>query len=84
MIDTNHLLKATAAWTSIVYAVCYFVVATYPQTRMMTLRYGMHMDLNFTSGYFGLSYFISGLIIWNLITLLSVWLFAFLFNTIKK
>ncbi|OGZ66531.1 MAG: hypothetical protein A3D34_00670 [Candidatus Staskawiczbacteria bacterium RIFCSPHIGHO2_02_FULL_33_16] len=84
MINTNHLLKVTSAWTSIVYVVCYVGVAMYPPIRMMTMRYAIHADVNFVSGYFGLGYFISGLIIWNVIALLSVWLFAWLFNTIKQ
>lgn len=84
MINIKHLLKVTLIWTSVVYAICYFGVAIYPPVRIMTMRYAMHADVNFVSGYFGLEYFISGLIIWNLITLLGVWFFAFLFNTIKQ
>ncbi|OGZ70739.1 MAG: hypothetical protein A3F47_00460 [Candidatus Staskawiczbacteria bacterium RIFCSPHIGHO2_12_FULL_38_11] len=83
MINIKHLLKVTSAWTSIIYVVCYAGVAMYSPIRVMTMRYAMHMDFTFTSGYFGLGYFISGLIIWNVIALLSVWLFAWLFNTIK-
>ncbi|OGZ64810.1 MAG: hypothetical protein A3A98_02235 [Candidatus Staskawiczbacteria bacterium RIFCSPLOWO2_01_FULL_40_39] len=84
MINIIHLLKVTAAWTSIIYTVCYLGVAMYPPVRMMTMRYALHADINFVSGYFGLGYFISGLIIWNIIALLAVWFFAWLFNTIKQ
>ena len=83
MIEIRHLLKVTVAWTSIVYAICYFGVSMYPPIRMMTWRYAMHMDWNVASGYFGFGYFISGLIIWNVVALLGVWLFALLFNKIK-
>ena len=84
MINIIHLLKVTAAWTSIIYTVCYLGVAMYPPVRMMTMRYALHADINFVSGYFGLGYFISGLIIWNIIALLAVWFFDWLFNTIKQ
>ena len=84
MININHLLKVTSAWISIAYVVCYAGVAMFPPIRMMTMRYAMHMDWSVTSGYFGLGYFISGLIIWNVVALLAVWLFAWLFNTIKQ
>ncbi|OGZ62441.1 MAG: hypothetical protein A3C58_03540 [Candidatus Staskawiczbacteria bacterium RIFCSPHIGHO2_02_FULL_34_10] len=84
MINIKHLLKVTSVWTSIVYVICYAEVAMYPPIRMMTMRYAMHADVNFVSGYFGLGYFISGLIIWNVIALLAVWFFAWLFNTIKQ
>ena len=49
MINTNHLLKVTSAWISIVYVVCYAGVAMFPPIRMMTMRYAMHMDWNVTS-----------------------------------
>ncbi len=84
MINIKHLLKVTSAWISIIYAICYFGVAAYPPVRVMTMRYAMHADVNFVSGYFGLGYFISGLIVWNVAALLTVWLFAYLFNTIKQ
>ncbi|MEK7658619.1 MAG: DUF5676 family membrane protein [Patescibacteria group bacterium] len=83
MKNINHLLKVTSAWTSIVYVICYAGVAVYPPIRIMTMRYAMHADVNFVSSYFGFGYFISGLIIWNVAALAGVWLFAFLFNTIK-
>ncbi len=84
MINIKHLLKVTAIWTSTVYVVCYVGVALYPPVRTMTMRYAMHADVNVVSTYFGLAYFISGLIIWNAAALFLVWLFAWLFNTIKQ
>ncbi len=84
MINTKHLLKVTLAWTSIVYAVCYTGVAVYPASRVMLMRYAMHTDFSLASNYFGIGYFISGLIIWNIIAILCVWLFAILFNKIKE
>lgn len=84
MININHLLKVVSAWTSIIYAICYLGVASYPPVRMMTMRYAMHADATFTSSYFGFGYFISGLIIWNVVAIFCAWLFAFLFNTIKQ
>lgn len=84
MINITHLLKVTSAWTSIIYVICYSGVAVYPPIRLMTMRYAMHANVNFASGYFGAGYFISGLIIWNTAALLAVWLFAFLFNAIKQ
>lgn len=84
MINTKHLIKVMMAWTSIVYAVCYIGVALIPSTRVWYMRYALHGDSPFTSDYFGLGYFISGLIIWNVVAILGAWLFASLFNTIKK
>lgn len=83
MINTKHLLKVASVWTSIVYVVCYGGVAIYPPIRILMMRYALHADVTMTSNYFGIGYFIYGLIIWNIITILGAWLFALLFNKIK-
>lgn len=83
MIDTKRLLKVTSAWISIVYAVCYAGVAIYAPIRPLFMRYALHADVAMQSGFFGISYFISGLIIWNVVAVAAVWLFAYLFNRIK-
>lgn len=84
MINTKHLLKVAAAWISIVYAVCYAGVALYPASRELFMRYSLHSDITYKSDYFSFGYFVSGLIIWNIVTVLGVWLFAALYNQIKK
>ena len=84
MIDIKHLLKATSAWISVVYAVCYAGVALFPSTRQLFMRFALHADSQFVSDYFSFGYFISGLVIWNIVAALGVWLFAYLFNAIKK
>lgn len=83
MINIKHLLKVFSAWTSIVYTICYFGVAIYPPIRILTAKYALHTDVAITSSYFGIGYFISGLIIWNIVALFGAWLFAWLFNVIK-
>lgn len=85
MINLQHLLKVTVAWTSIVYTVCFAGVALVPGVRPGFMRYGMHVG-NFDMGRDILTFgtFLSGLVIWNIIALLAVWLFAALFNGIKK
>jgi len=84
MIDIKHLLRVASAWISVVYIVCYAGVAIYPPVRPLFMRSALHADVALTSGYFGVGYFISGLIIWNVAAVAGVWLFAYLFNTIKK
>ena len=84
MINTKHLLKVASAWVSAVYAVCYLGVALFPSSRNLYMKYALHADVSLKSNYFGIGYFITGLIIWNVIALLGAWLFAYLFNAIKK
>ncbi|MBI2355884.1 MAG: hypothetical protein HYV13_01590 [Candidatus Doudnabacteria bacterium] len=84
MININHLLKVAAAWISIVYVICYAGVAMFPGIRPGFMRYGLHMGIDMGQNILTFGTFVSGLVIWNVITLLAVWLFAALFNVIKK
>lgn len=84
MINVQHLLKVTSVWTSIVYAICFVSIAIYPSVRDLFVRFSFHADVSFVSNYLSVGYFLSGLVIWNIVTVGSVWLFAYLFNTIKK
>jgi len=84
MIDIKHLLKVTSAWISVVYIVCYAGAAIYPPIRDLFMQYALHTKTTFVSDYFGAGYFISGLIIWNIVSLLAVGLFGYLFNSMKK
>lgn len=84
MININHLLKVSAAWISVTYIICYVGVWIYPPVRTLFMRYALHGELIVSSGYFGIGNFIAGLIIWNIVTLIGVWIFAYLFNSIKK
>ncbi|OGE87869.1 MAG: hypothetical protein A3J07_04130 [Candidatus Doudnabacteria bacterium RIFCSPLOWO2_02_FULL_49_13] len=84
MINLKHLLKVSAAWVSIVYAVCFAGVAMFPLLRPGFMRYGLHMGIDMGRNILTFGTFISGLIIWNVIALLAVWLFVTLFNSIKK
>jgi len=84
MINTKHLLKVVSAWISIVYVICYLGVAIYPPIRDLFMRYSLHADTVLRSDFFSFGYFISGLIIWNIVAMAGVWLFAALFNKIKR
>lgn len=83
MINTKRLLKVTSAWISIAYAICYVGVAIYPPVRSLFMKYSLHAEVSLKSDFFSFGYFISGLIVWNIVTILAVWLFTFLFNKIK-
>ena len=84
MINTSHLLKVSAAWISIIYAVCFAGVALVPEIRSGFMLYALHTNVAMGNNVLTLGTFISGLVIWNTITLFAVWLFTFLFNKIRK
>lgn len=84
MINTKHLLRVGAAWISIVYVICYVGVAIFGGIRPGFMRYALHMNAVMGQNVLTFGTFLSGLVIWNIIALVSFWLFATLFNTIKK
>jgi len=84
MINTMRLLKVASAWISIVYAICFAGVALFPGVRPGFMRYGLHMGVDFGRNILTLGTFVSGLVIWNVLMFLGAWLFATLWNSIKK
>ncbi|GEM_PF-1032250 len=84
MINTRHLLQVTAAWVSIVYAVCFLGVALFPGIRSAFMYYGLHTTTILGENVMTWATFISGLLVWNVIASLAVGLFAVLFNKIQQ
>ncbi len=83
MINTKHIQKVTVAWISIVWTVCYVGVLLFPNIRSTFMLYALHTTTNLGGNVMTLTTFVSGLVIWNVIALLAVSLFAYLFNRIK-
>jgi len=83
MINTKHVLKVTAMWTSIVWTICYIGVLLFPGIRGAFLLYGLHTATSLGQDVMTLTTFVSGLVIWNVIAYLAVGMFAMLFNRIN-
>lgn len=71
------------AWTTVLYIVCYAVVALWPESRNLFMQYGLHSNFDMGTQNLGVTPFISGLIIWNIVDVISVWLFVALYKAIK-
>lgn len=84
MNNIKHLLKVAVAWTSIAYTVCYLVVWLVPQTRDLFLTTALHAIVPVTSGPFTIGTYVIGLIVWDLLVVVGVWLFVYLWNAIKS
>lgn len=82
-MNITHLLKVAVAWTSIVWTICYLGVALVPGIREGFMLYALHVNMTLGENVMTLTTFISGLIIWNIVALLAVWLFAYLYNTVR-
>ena len=89
MINTQKIIKVAMAWTSIVYVVCFAFVGMMPGIRPGFMMYGLHTNAYSMMRQYGFqdiltfTTLISGLVIWNVIAVLGVWLFASLWNRIK-
>lgn len=84
MINTQRLIKASVLWMTIMYVICFVAAALFPSIRSGFMLYGLHADIEVGRDVITFGTFVSGLIIWNIITYLSVWLFAILYNSTKK
>lgn len=84
MINVNHLIRVSMAWVSILYVVCYALVALFPMARSGFMMYGLHTKMMVGQNIFSVGTFVWGLIIWNIIAIIAFGLFATLYNSIKK
>lgn len=84
MININHLVKVSMVWISISYVICFLGVALFPSIRPQFMLYALHTNLDTGQNVMTLGTFISGLIIWNILTAIGVWLFAVLYNGMRK
>jgi len=85
MINTQRLLKVSAAWMSVVYVVCFGGVAFFPGIREAFMNYALHAtNVGLGENVMTLMTFITGLIIWDVIASAAAWLFAVLWNGIKQ
>lgn len=83
-MNTSQLFKVTAVWISVVYIVCFGGVALFPGIREAFMKYALHTDITTGSDIMTLTTFISGLIIWNVIAIVAVWLYIALRNYFIK
>lgn len=83
MIEMKHAQKVAVSWTTIVYAVCYSVVALFPGTREWFMESALHAEYNAGPSIMTVNTFVSGILIWNVIAVIAVWLFVTLHNYFK-
>ncbi|MBI3627375.1 MAG: hypothetical protein HY220_01310 [Candidatus Sungbacteria bacterium] len=84
MINTIQALKVAASWASIVYIICFGGVALLPGIRPWFMEYALHTQIDTGTNVMTLATFITGLIVWNIIAVLAVWLYIGLNNYFKK
>jgi hypothetical protein len=71
------------AWISILYVICFTAVAIYLQIRTLFAKYALHIELDLGAAVMTPFTFVTGLILWNIAAVVSLGLFAVLFNKIR-
>jgi hypothetical protein len=83
MNNLKHLLTVVAAWTAIAYAACYAIIALFPGVRELFVKTALHADVSMTPVPFDIGTLVVGLIFWEIIVILGVWLYAYLYKTVR-
>lgn len=83
MLNMGKILKVGAIWTSIVYIVCFGGVALFPGIREWFMEYALHMSVDLGKNIATFGAFFSGIIIWNILSVLGLSLFVTLFNNMN-
>lgn len=84
-MNTTRAVKIGLAWINITYILCYVIAGLLPAgARPSILPYVLHLSVGPVENIFTLGNFVIGLIIWNLIVGVGIWLVGFLANSIKN
>ncbi|KKQ89395.1 MAG: hypothetical protein UT11_C0027G0015 [Berkelbacteria bacterium GW2011_GWA2_38_9] len=84
MINLKRLLAASAILVTILYVVCFVVVAIFPAVRTNFMLYGLHTQTTLGENAMTIGTFIGGLILWNVLAYIVVGLFGLIYNKIKE
>ncbi|OGZ03887.1 MAG: hypothetical protein A2648_00575 [Candidatus Lloydbacteria bacterium RIFCSPHIGHO2_01_FULL_41_20] len=84
MINTTKALRIGSAWISVVYVICFGGVALLPGIRPWFMKYALHTELDIGTNVMTLTTFITGFIIWNVVAVIAVWLYAVISNYFNK
>lgn len=82
MTNTTTLLKVTAVWITVVYLVCFLGVLAFPTLREWFLLYGLHVQPSPVESVMTVGTFVSGLIVWNVVAALAVYLFSLVWKKV--
>ncbi len=85
-MKTTRAVKIGLAWITITYVLCYMVAGLLPaEARPSLLPYLVHFTtIGPVENIFTLNNFVAGLILWNVIVGVGIWLAGFLARYIKN
>lgn len=84
MRSTSHTMKVACSWISIVYIICFGGVALIPGIRPWFMQYALHTQTDIGANVMTVTTFITGLVLWNIMAVLAVWLYRALDNYFQK
>ena len=83
-MNTTRAIKIGLAWINITYVLCYMILGLIPVSRPSMLPYILHMNVGPVENIFTLGNFFGGLVLWNVIVGVGIWLVGFLARYIKN
>ena len=84
MINLKRVLTASAILVTILYVVCFVLVAIFPAIRTNFMLYGLHTQTSLGEDIMTIGTFIGGLILWNILAYVAIGLFGLVYNKIKE
>ena len=83
MLNGAKIAKVTLLWATIVYLVCVLIAWILPSVYTLGAKNMVHFGMTVSAPTLTLAGVIQGLIIWNVLAVVMVWLFVWLYNKTK-
>lgn len=83
MLNGAKIAKVTFVWATIVYLVCVLLAWLLPSVYMWGARNMVHFGMVTDAPTMTLAGVIQGLIIWDVVAVVILWLFVWLYNRLK-
>lgn len=80
MLNGMKISKVAVVWATILYAVCVLVVGLLPSVYGLFSSYIVHFGTTVSKPEITFVSVLIGLILWNIVVFISVWLFVWLYN----
>jgi len=84
MLSSARVVKTSVVWMTIVYVLCFAIVAMWPGIMGSWMMYSFHSQFEMGPTMMTGGSFFYGLIIWDVLAAFGAWLFVTLYNSFEK
>lgn len=83
MLDGAKISKVAVLWGTIIYAACALLAGILPNVYRTLAGYLVHFGMSVSAPEMTLISALIGLILWDIVVYLNVWLFVWLYNKLS-